>query len=89
MCCVKEWKEEWKGIKFPRLYILLREQFAYPDDPWYSDTLKWWNEQVFGTSHSANEIVPETAQDTEGPSTRERSDYERQQRMRAAAAQDT
>ncbi|KAF9790581.1 hypothetical protein BJ322DRAFT_1104237 [Thelephora terrestris] len=86
LCSVSEWKEEWKGIKFPRLYMLLREQFAYPDDPWYSNTLQWWNEQVFGASQQTDgNQPPETTQDAEGPSTRERSDYERQERMRTAA----
>lgn len=80
-----EWKEEWEGINLPRLYILLREQFAYPDDPWYSDTLQWWNKQTFEKSCGTDEDVPETAQDAEGPSTRERGDAERQQRIRAAA----
>ena len=65
--------------------MLLREQFAYPDDPWYSDTLHWWNEQVFGASRNAGEDIPETARDAGGPSTRERGDYEQEQRMRAAA----
>ncbi|KAF9786305.1 hypothetical protein BJ322DRAFT_1108158 [Thelephora terrestris] len=89
LCCAAEWKEEWKGIKFPRLYILLREQFAYPDDPWHADTLRWWNDKVYGTPRGANEDVPEIAQETKGPSTRERSEYERQQRIQAAAAQNT
>lgn len=48
LCCRGEWGEEWKGIKLPRLYILLREQFAHPDDPWCVETLKWWNEFVLG-----------------------------------------
>ena len=38
------WGEEWKGVKLTRLYMLLREQFAYPDDAWHKETLKWWNE---------------------------------------------
>jgi hypothetical protein len=46
LCCSKEWKEEWKGIKFARLYVLLREQFTHSDDPWCVQTLKWWNEFV-------------------------------------------
>lgn len=41
---MKMWGEEWKGVKLTRLYLLLREQFAYPDDPWCTETLKWWNE---------------------------------------------
>ncbi|KAF9786096.1 hypothetical protein BJ322DRAFT_1107959 [Thelephora terrestris] len=85
LCCCREWKEEWKGIKFARLYMLLREQFAYPDDPWHSKTLNWWNEQVFGASDGTDEDIPETARDAGGPSTRERGDYEREQRMQAAA----
>ena len=86
LCCSKEWKEEWKGIKFARLYILLREQFAYPEDPWYANTLQWWNEQVFGASPETDEGVPEAAQDMQGPSTCERGDNERQQRIQAAVA---
>lgn len=43
LCCSKEWKEEWKGVKLPRLYVLLREHFTYPDDPWCTETLEWWN----------------------------------------------
>ena len=65
--------------------MLLREQFAYPDDPWYSETLHWWNEQVFGASRSAGEDIPEVAQDAGGPSTCERGDLEQEQRMRVAA----
>jgi hypothetical protein len=77
-----EWKEQWKGIKFTRLYLLLREQLAYPDDPWFSDTLKWWNEQIFDASSATDDEDPsEAARDAEGPSTRERSDRERQLRM--------
>jgi len=44
LCCRKVWGEEWKGVKLTRLYILLREQFAHPDDPWCTETLEWWNE---------------------------------------------
>jgi hypothetical protein len=50
LCCSKEWKEQWKGIQFPRLYILLREQFAHSDDPWRAETLKWWDEYVLCSS---------------------------------------
>lgn len=46
LCCSKEWKEQWKGVQFSRLYVLLCEQFTYPDDPWSAETLKWWNELV-------------------------------------------
>lgn len=35
------WGEEWKGIKLTRLYILLREQFCHPDDPWCTEIIKW------------------------------------------------
>ena len=38
------WGEEWKGVKLARLYMLLREQFAHPEDPWFAETLEWWNE---------------------------------------------
>ena len=41
------WGEEWKGVKFPRLYILLHEQFVHPDDPWCKETLDWWNKLRF------------------------------------------
>ena len=41
---MRVWGEEWKGVKLTRLYILLREQFVHPDDPWCTETLKWWNE---------------------------------------------
>lgn len=44
LCCRGEWGEEWKGVKLPHLYLLLRELFAHPDDPWCAETLKWWNE---------------------------------------------
>jgi len=32
------------GINLSALYNLLREQFRGPDDPWYKETLKWWDE---------------------------------------------
>lgn len=54
LCCSKEWRDDWKGIKFSRLYVLLREQFAHPDDPWCAETLKWWNEYVFFWSVSSH-----------------------------------
>lgn len=44
------WGEEWKGVKFPHLYILLREQFAHPDDPWCKETLDWWNKLCFSSA---------------------------------------
>ena len=47
LCCRREWGEEWKGVKLSRFYLLLREQFVHPEDPWCVDTLKWWNEYVF------------------------------------------
>ena len=50
LCCSKEWKEEWKGVKFPCLYVLLHEQFAHSDDPWCAETLKWWNEYALSWS---------------------------------------
>ena len=43
LCCREKWGETWKGVKLPRLYILLREQLAYEDDPWCVETIKWWN----------------------------------------------
>ena len=49
LCSIKEWGEEWKGVKLPRLYILLREQFTHPDDPWCAETLEWWNEFRLGS----------------------------------------
>lgn len=102
LCCSKEWKEEWKGVKFARLYILLREQFAHPDDPWHIETLNWWNEfclsihclyficsqsfrKIFGGTGETSEESPEAARDMENPSTRERMDNERRERIRAAA----
>ncbi|KAF9778072.1 hypothetical protein BJ322DRAFT_1114612 [Thelephora terrestris] len=68
LCCAKEWKEEWKGIKFPSLYIFLREQFAHPDDPWSVETLKWWNMKIFGGPPETDEDPSETEQDVQGPS---------------------
>jgi len=46
LCCREAWGEVWKGVKLPRLYILLREQLAYEDDPWCVETIKWWNKFV-------------------------------------------
>ena len=46
LCCREKWGETWKGVKLPRLYILLREQLAYEDDPWCVETIKWWNKCI-------------------------------------------
>lgn len=85
LCSAVEWKEEWKGVNLQRLYLLLREQLAYPDDPWHIETLKWWDEQVFGSSPGDSERPQEPAYDEQGPSSRERAEVERRQRMQAAA----
>lgn len=39
------------GINLSALYDLFREQFCDPDDPWYTETLEWWNEYVFPPIH--------------------------------------
>ena len=58
LCCSKEWKEEWKGVKLTRLYVLLREYFAYSDDPWCTETLGWWDEFRFNLSSTLGTHSP-------------------------------
>ncbi|KAF9791087.1 hypothetical protein BJ322DRAFT_1208320 [Thelephora terrestris] len=85
LCCSKEWKEQWKGIQFPRLYILLREQFAHSDDPWRAETLKWWDEKIFGGAPDTDEELQEEERETQGPSMRSRMENERLARIQAAS----
>ncbi|KAF9789208.1 hypothetical protein BJ322DRAFT_1105075 [Thelephora terrestris] len=85
LCCSREWKEEWKGVKFARLYFLLREQLAYPEDPWCADTLQWWNDQIFGESPGTDDDVPAATRDMQGLSICECIANERQQRIQAVA----
>ena len=44
MSSIEKWGDKWEEINLERLYILLREQLALPDDPFVIETLKWWNE---------------------------------------------
>jgi hypothetical protein len=85
LCCSREWKEEWKGIKFACLYFLLREQLAHPEDPWCADTLQWWNDQIFSASPGIDDDVPAATRDMQGLSICERIANERQQRIQAVA----
>ena len=74
-------------IKFDWLYLLLREQFAHPDDPWCSETLKWWNNRVFGgTTSSDGEDDAEANEDNQGIPMRKRIENERRGRMIQARA---
>lgn len=57
LCCREAWGEAWKGVKLPRLYILLREQLAYQDDPWCVETIKWWNGFVVLTISSSHVLT--------------------------------
>lgn len=41
-----KWDTRFGDVNLSSLYDLLREQFRDPEDPWYRDTLKWWNECV-------------------------------------------
>jgi hypothetical protein len=76
------------GVNLSTLYDLLREQFQDPDDPWYKETLKWWDKCVLTftslgfrpfTIH-LSQVFPDTpddhdppgARDMEGPTMRER-----------------
>jgi len=43
---MEKWDMRFGDINLSSLYDLLREQFRNPEDPWYRDTLKWWNEYV-------------------------------------------
>lgn len=85
------------GINLSALYDLLREQFQNPDDPWYKETLKWWNEYVSTPAHPSicqftnrpSQVFPEVSnnnddrdvRDLEGPTMRERMVQEREARM--------
>ena len=44
LCSIEKWGEKWQDINLERLYILLREQLALPNDTWVVETLKWWNQ---------------------------------------------
>jgi hypothetical protein len=39
-----KWGNKWGDIDLQRLYNLLREELAHPDDPWCIATMKWWDE---------------------------------------------
>jgi hypothetical protein len=66
--------------------LLLREQFD-PKDPWCVETLKWWDEQIFGAS-TTDDNAQDATYDAQGPSSRERALVERQKRMQAGSACD-
>jgi hypothetical protein len=36
-------QDENTAINLSMLYNLLREQFGDSNDPWYKETLEWWN----------------------------------------------
>ena len=40
---MEKWDLAFGDVNLSLLYDLLREQFCNLDDPWYRDTLKWWN----------------------------------------------
>ena len=46
MSSMEKWSLTFGDVNLSLLYDLLREQFCNPEDPWYRDTLKWWNECV-------------------------------------------
>jgi len=50
LCSIEKWGEKWEDINLERLYILLREQLAQPNDPWVVETLLWWNKFRTGLS---------------------------------------
>ena len=43
---MEKWDIMSSDVNLSSLYDLLREQFRNPEDPWYIDTVKWWNEYV-------------------------------------------
>jgi len=43
---MEKWGSMSGDVNLSSLYDLLREQFHNPEDSWYKDTLKWWNEYV-------------------------------------------
>ena len=43
---MEKWDTRFGDVNLSSLYDLLREQFRNPEDPWYRETLKWWNECV-------------------------------------------
>lgn len=49
---MEKWGTTFGEVNLASLYDLLREQFRNPDDPWYKDTIKWWNEYVWTDSSS-------------------------------------
>jgi len=75
LCSRNTWGEEWKGVKLTRLYILLREQFAHPGDPWCVETLKWWNEfRLF--VHYLSSIYSQSFRKIFGSSTETNEDFQ-------------
>jgi hypothetical protein len=43
---MEKWDSRFGDVNLSSLYDLLREQFRNPEDPWYRETLAWWNECV-------------------------------------------
>lgn len=91
------------NVNLSSLYDLLQEQFRNPEDPWYKDTIKWWNEYVqkdhssWPTAYklSFSNVFPNTSsaqephdlRETEGLMTREQMELEQQERISQAASE--
>ena len=98
-----KWATMSGDVNLSSLYDLLREQFRNPEDPWYKDTIKWWNEYVqkdhssWPTAYklSISNVFPNASsaqephdlRETEGLTTREQMELEQQERISQAASE--
>jgi hypothetical protein len=82
--------DENTGINLSTLYDLLREQFQDPNDPWYKETLKWWDECVLTPpclgvhlfiSLHLSQVFPDTSDDHDPPGVRDMEGPTMRERM--------
>ncbi|PSR84137.1 hypothetical protein PHLCEN_2v5527 [Hermanssonia centrifuga] len=83
ICGQDSWEPQDGMFSLPNFYQAILDLFDDPTDPWYIDTLAWWNKQVFGYDRPSGDTE---ARNVTGSSPTSKSHLQQQRAARRAAA---